>query len=128
MNKRLSVLMWTGAGIAISVALFALFVKDDWQLALVIIFSLMAFVLFPYVARYLARKVAAWIEQRLGIILTLVAIVLVLSWRLDEINLLWTFLLAALMLGLIWWKWWKWTMKKEQNKATRSGAGERRGE
>ena len=51
------------------------------------------------------------------VILTLVAVVLVLSWRLDEINLLGTFLLAALMLGLIWWKW---TIKKKKDKATRT--------
>ena len=112
MNKRLSVLIWAGAGIAIPVALFALFAKDDKQLALVIVFSLLAYVLFLYVLNYLVRQVAAWIERHLGIILALVAVVLVLSWRLDEINLLWTFLLAALMLGLIWWKW---TIKKEQD-------------
>ena len=50
------------------------------------------------------------------VILTLVAVALVLSWHLDEINLLGTFLLAALMLGLIWWKW---TIKKKKDKATR---------
>ena len=116
MNKRLSVLIWAGAGIAIPVALFALFAKDDKQLALVIVFSLLAYVLFLYVLSYLVRQVAAWIERHLGIILALVAVALFLSWHLDEINLLWTFLLAALMLGLIWWKW---TIKKEQEKATR---------
>ena len=125
MNKRLSVLIWAGAGIAILVALFALFVKDDRQLALVVAFSLVAYVLFLYVLSYLVRKIAAWMERQLGIILAFVAIVLVLSWHLDEINLLWTFLLAALMLGLIWWKW---VIKKEQDKATLSGAGERHGE
>ena len=121
MNKRLSVLIWVGAGIAIPVALFALFVRDDRQLALVIIFSLVAYMLFLYVLGYLVRKIAAWIERRLSIILALVAVVLVLSWSLDEINLLWTFLLVALMLGLIWWKW---TLKKGQDKATRNGTGE----
>lgn len=105
MNKWLSVLIWAGVWIAIPVALFMLFVKDDKQLALVIIFSLLAYVLFLYVLSYLVSKVAAWIERRLGIVLALVAVVLVLSWYLDEINLLWTFLLVALMLGLIWWKW-----------------------
>lgn len=84
---------------------------------MVIIFSLVAYVLFLYVLSYLVRKVAAWIERQLGIILALVAVALVLSWRLDEINLLWTLLLAALMLGLIRWKW---TIKKEQDKATRT--------
>ena len=53
------------------------------------------------------------------VILILVAVALVLVWRLDEINshldetnlpldginLLGAFLLATLMLGLIWWKW-----------------------
>lgn len=92
---------------------------------MVIIFSLVAYVLFLYVLSYLVRKVAAWIERQLGIILALVAVALVLSWRLDEINLLWTLLLAALMLGLIRWKW---TIKKEQDKATLSGTGERHGE
>lgn len=123
MNKRLFVLIWTGAWIAISVALFALFVKDDKQLAMVIIFSLVACVLFfcacvlLYVLSYLVRKVAAWIKQHLGLVLTLVAVALVLSWRLDEINLLWTFLLAALMLGLIWWKW---TIKEKKDTIRRT--------
>ena len=53
------------------------------------------------------------------VILALVAVALVLVWRLDEINsrldktnlpldginLLGAFLLATLMLGLVWWKW-----------------------
>ena len=51
------------------------------------------------------------------VILTLVAVALVLSWRLDEISLLGVFLLAALMLGLIWWKW---TIEKKKDKATRT--------
>ena len=124
MNKWLSVLIWAGAGIAISVALFAFFVRNDKQFALVVIFSLVAYMLFLYVLGYLVREVAAWIERHLGIILALVAVVLVLIWHLDEINLLWTFLLVALMLGLIWWKW---TIKKEQDKATRNDTGERHG-
>ena len=119
MNKRLSVLIWAGAGIAISVALFALFVKDDKQLALVIVFSLVACILFfcacvlIYVLgnllEYLIDKAIAWMERHLGIILKLVAVVLVFSC-LDEFNSPSTFLLAVLMLGLIWWKW---TIKKE---------------
>ena len=120
MNKRLSVLIWAGVWIAIPVALFMFFVKDDRQIALVIVFSLMAYILFLYALSHLVRKVAAWIERHLGVILTLVAVVLVLSWHLDKINLLWTFLLAALMLGLVWWKW---AIKKKQDKATRSGTG-----
>lgn len=124
MNKRLSVLIWAGAGIAIPIALFALFVKNDKQLALLIVFSFLAYVLLLYALSYLIRKVAAWIERHLGIILVLVAVALVLIWCLDEINLLWTFLLVALMLGLIWWKW---TIKKEQDKATRNDTGERHG-
>ena len=120
MNKRLSVLIWAGVWIAIPVALFMFFVKDDRQIALVIVFSLMAYILFLYALSHLVRKVAAWIKRHLGVILTLVAVVLVLSWHLDKINLLWTFLLVALMLGLVWWKW---AIKKKQDKATRSGTG-----
>lgn len=64
-------------------------------------------------------------------ILTLVAVVLVLVWRLDEINshldetnlpldginLLGAFLLATLMLGLIWWKW---AIEKKKDKTRRT--------
>lgn len=125
MNKRLSVLIWAGAGIVILVALFALFVEDNKQLALMVVFSLVACVLFfcacvlIYVLgnllEYLIDKATAWMERHLGIILKLVAVVLVLSC-LDEFNSPRTFLLAVLMLGLIWWKW---TIKKEQDKTTR---------
>lgn len=117
MNKRLSVLIWAGAGIAIPVALFALFGKIDRELALDIISYLVACVLFLHVLSHLIRKVAAWIERHLGIILTFVAVGLVLSWHLDESNLLWTFLLVALMLGLIWWQW---TLKKRWDKVART--------
>ena len=65
------------------------------------------------------------------VILTLVAVALVLVWHLDEINsrldetnlpldginLLGTFLLALLMLGLMWWKW---TIKKRKDKTRQS--------
>ena len=112
MNKRLSVLIWVGVGIAISVALFALFVEDNKQLALVVAFSLVAYILFLYVLSYLASKIAAWIKRYLGIILTLVAVVLVLSWRLEDDNYIGTFLFVTLMLGLIWWR----TIVKEQGK------------
>ena len=64
-------------------------------------------------------------------ILTLVAIALVLVWRLDEINshldetnlpldginLLGAFLFATLMLGLIWWKW---AIEKKKDKTRRT--------
>ena len=181
MNKRLFVLIWAGAWIVISIALFALFGKDDeqlallfdeaarqlaWlfgmdagqlallfgeaaqqlallfgeaagqlallfgeaagQLALLIISSLVAlvplvaYILFIYVLRYLVKKVAAWMERHLGIILTLVAVVLVLSY-LDESDSSITFSLVALMLGLIWWMW---TIKKEQDKAARTTASQ----
>ena len=119
MNKRLSVLIWAGAGIAIPVALFALFVKDDILLTLFIIFCLVAYVLFLYVSvlffyisvlflyvlGFLVKKVPAWMERPLGIISTLVD------------NGVVTFLLAALMLGLIWQKW---TIKKEQGEVART--------
>ena len=119
MNKWLSVLILAGAGIAIYIALFALFGKDATQIALVIIIGLGAGALFVYVLvnllEYLIEKATAWMERHLGIILKLVAVVLVLSC-LDEFNSPRTFLLAVLMLGLIWWKW---TIKKEQDKTIR---------
>ena len=126
MSKRLSVLIWAGVGIAILVALFALFGKDAIQIAWVIIIGSGVGVLLVYVCvlfiyalgnllEYLIDKATAWMERHLGIILKLVAVVLVLSY-LDEFNSPRTFLLAVLMLGLIWWKW---TIKKEQDKTTR---------
>ena len=149
MNKRLFVLIWAGTWIAISVALFALFDKDNGQLAflfgmgdgqlawlfgmddgqlawLIIVSSLVAlvpvvaYILFIYVLSYLVRKVAAWMERHLGIILTLVAVVLVLSYS-EESDSPMTFSLAALMLGLIWWMW---TIKKEQNKVAQTTASQ----
>ena len=105
--------------------LASLFGVDDGQLALLIIISslvalvpVVACILFIHVLSYLVRKVAAWIEWHLGIILTLVAVVLVLSY-LGESDSPMTFLLAALMLGLIWWKW---TLKKKRDKAVRTTA------
>ena len=83
MNKRLSVLIWAGAGIVILVALFALFGKYGMQLAMALFVIYLHFILF----------------------------------LIDEINLIGTFLLVALMLGLIWWKW---TTKKKQDKAART--------
>lgn len=119
MNKWLSVLILAGAGIAIYIALFALFGKDATQIALVIIIGSGAGALFVYVLgnllEYLIEKATAWMERHLGIILKLVAVVLVLSC-LDEFNSPRTFLLAVLMLGLIWWKW---AIKKQQDKTTR---------
>lgn len=121
MNKT-AVLMWAGAGIAIYIALFALFGQDAMQIALTIIIGsgagalfIYACVLFIMFIGYLVGKVVDWIELRLGVILVLVAVVLVLSY-LDEFNSPRTFLLAVLMLGLIWWKW---AIKKQQDKTTR---------
>jgi len=73
------------------------------------------------------------------VILTLVAVALVVFWLLGELDHIWpfpeidhiwsfpeidykwVFLLAALMLGLIWRKWTvKWTIKKEQDKVART--------
>ena len=148
MNKWLSVLIRAGVWIAISVVLFALFVKEDRQLALLfvkaprqpawffvrvtellallfdnddgqLVVLVVAGILFFYVLRY----ISAWIKRHLGIILTLVAVLLALSWSLDDDPYIGAFLLVALMLGLIWRKWtMKWDIKKEQGKVARTTA------